>query len=103
MARQSRLGWLIFVFAFVLVLPALRAGEEKQGEARAVFRCQPEIDCPGCEDRIKDLLQCTRGVSRVELDLIESRLAVRYRPKDCPPALLQGRVAATGYQLIQVK
>ena len=68
-----------------------------------MFRLQPEIDCPGCEDKIQALLQRTRGVKKVELDLMENRVVVRYGAAECTPALLQGRLAATGYQLVPVK
>ena len=54
------------------------------GEARTVvLRIVPEIDCPGCEDRLKHILETTKGVSRVEMDVMESRATVRFDPAGC--------------------
>ena len=74
-------------------LPA-RAGETTR---TVVLRISPEIDCPGCEDRLKHILETTKGVSRVEMDVMESRATVRFDPAGCTVGRLCGRVATTGY------
>ncbi len=85
--------------------PASRAGEEPPPATTAVvtLRVEPGIDCPGCEARLHDLLAKGRGVRRVEVDVMESRVVVRYEPARCTVAALQARVEATGYHARPVR
>ena len=80
-------------------LPATRAGEVRA----VVLRIEPEIDCPGCEDRLKHILETTKGVRRVEMDVMESRATVRFDPAECTVGRLCGRVATTGYGAKELK
>ena len=80
---------------------SLRAGEEPT--TQITLRIETEIDCPGCEDRIRELLARGRGVRRVEVDVMESRFAVRYEPARCTVASLLARVEATGYHARTLK
>ena len=74
------------------------------GETRTVIlRIEPEIDCPGCEARLKHILETTKGVSRVEMDVMESRATVRFDPAGCTVGRLCGRVATTGYTAKEVR
>ena len=89
---------------FLVLVPtgaSLRA--EGGGDARAVLRIEPEIDCPGCEDRLKHILETIKGVHRVEVDVMESRIVVGFDPGQCTVGRLCGRVEATGYHARPVK
>ena len=87
--------FLLLTLGLWLPLAPLSA---RAGEARTVIlRIEPEIDCPGCEDRLKHILETTKGVSRVEMDVMGSRATVRFNPSTCTVGRLCGRVATTGY------
>lgn len=98
-----RPAFLVILLAGLAAIPPLRAEEAKGGPGRVVLRLEPEIDCPGCEERLKALLTRARGVQRVDLDLTRNRIVVRYDPAKCTVPALLGRVAATGYQAKEVK
>lgn len=77
--------------------------EAPQEKTRLVLlQITPEIDCSGCEDRLQHLLEATQGVRQVELDVMESRVRVRFDPGQCSVGRLLGRVAATGYTAKEV-
>ena len=88
------------------LLPLLAASPTRAGDAAArvaVLRIEPEIDCPGCEDRLKHILETTRGVRRVEVDVMENLVSVRFDPAECTVGRLCGRVATTGYTAREVR
>lgn len=86
------------LFLLGLWLPLAPLAVARAGETRTVvLRIAPEIDCPGCEDRLKHILETTKGVSRVEMDVMESRATVRFDPAGCTVGRLCARLATTGY------
>ena len=90
---------LVLLGLCVSMVPPASAGETRT----VILRIEPEIDCPGCEDRLKRILETTKGVRRVELDVMESRATVRFDPTECTVGRLCGRVTATGYGAREVK
>ena len=80
-----------------------RAGDDPQKTARCVLKLEPEIDCPSCEDRLKDILQKARGVDSAEIDVLTNRITVRYEPLRVSVKALIGRIAVTGYTASEVK
>lgn len=98
MKTLSLLLALLGLWLPLVPMPA-QAGET----CTVVLRIAPEIDCPGCEDRLKHILETTRGVSRVEMDVMESRATVRFDPAGCSVGRLCGRVATTGYTAKEVR
>lgn len=89
-----------------LLWPAvgMRAAEAAGPATRVVvLQIKPEIDCPACEDKLKELLEKTKGVRRVEMDVMESRATVRFNPAECTVGRLVGRLVAVGYGGREVK
>ena len=96
----------IIVALVLWLLPLLATSSARAGDATArvvVLRIEPEIDCPGCEDRLKHILETAKGVRRVEMDVMESRASVRFDPAECTVGRLCGRVATTGYTAREVR
>ncbi|MBV9658932.1 MAG: heavy-metal-associated domain-containing protein [Verrucomicrobia bacterium] len=99
---RNQFARLLPLLLFLLAAaPCSHAGGDKG--TQAVFRLEPEIDCPACEDRIHELLARTRGVQKVDIDVIANRIVVRFDAGQCTAGALIGRIAATGYQAKQIK
>lgn len=89
----------MLVAALLLATPgATWAGQM----ARCVFKLDPEIDCPSCEDGIKHVLVTAHGVQSADIDVINNRIVVVYDAAKINPKALIGRIRVTGYTASEV-
>ncbi len=102
MKSLPRLLLLALTVGWPLIPLRLCAGGDNN-VAQVVFQLEPEIDCPGCEGRLHDLLGKARGVEKVDINVLTNRIVVRYDAAKCNPVALMGRIRVTGYTASQVK
>lgn len=70
--------------------------------AKCIFKLDPEIDCPSCEDGIKHVLITAHGVQSADIDVINNRIVVVYDPARINPKALIGRIRVTGYTASEI-
>ena len=91
--------WLRIFLVVAVVFSSFSApmAQAAPPDAKCVLRLDPEIDCPGCEDRLKQTLVNARGVQSAEIDLLNNRIAVRYDAGRINVKALVGRIRVLGY------
>lgn len=95
-------AWVRGVVAGLLFSAAGLAGTPAGGAStRCVFRLDPEIDCPACEDGIKRTLMTARGVQSAEIDVLNNRITVVFDPARVNARALIGRIKVIGYTAIE--
>src|SRR5260221_8025749 len=71
--------------------------------ASIILQIDPEIDCPACEDGIRFLLLRRRGVRKVKVDVMTSRVKIEYLPAQVTPAALIATIGIMEYHARIVK
>ncbi len=95
---------LACVFPALFLSTGLRADPPKAAApTKWVFKLDPEIDCPSCEDAIKHILETAHGVQSAEVDVLNNRITVHYDATRINQKALIGRIAVTGYTATEVK
>lgn len=68
-----------------------------------IFTTQPQMHCAGCEKKIKGNLRYEKGVKRIDTNVEEQKVTVKYDADKTSVETLQKAFKKFGYEARQVK
>ncbi len=89
---------VIMTLAIALVGVAAQAKDIKT----VIFTTQPQMHCAGCEKKIKGNLRYEKGVKRIDTDVEQQKVTVKYDADKTSVCKLQAAFDKIGYKASQV-
>lgn len=90
---------VIMTLAIALMGVAAQAKDIKT----VIFTTQPQMHCAGCEKKIKGNLRYEKGVKRIDTNVEEQKVTVKYDADKTSAEKLQKAFKKFGYEARQVK
>lgn len=90
---------VIMTLAIALMGVAAQAKDIKT----VIFTTQPQMHCAGCEKKIKGNLRYEKGVKRIDTNVEQQKVTVKYDADKTSAETLQEAFKKFGYEARQVK
>lgn len=90
---------VIMTLAIALMGVAAQAKDIKT----VIFTTQPQMHCAGCEKKIKGNLRYEKGVKRIDTNVEQQKVTVKYDADKTSAEKLQKAFKKFGYEARQVK
>lgn len=90
---------VIMTLAITLMGVAVQAKDIKT----VIFTTQPQMHCAGCEKKIKGNLRYEKGVKRIDTNVEQQKVTVKYDADKTSAEKLQEAFKKFGYEARQVK
>lgn len=90
---------VIMTLAITLMGVAAQAKDIKT----VIFTTQPQMHCAGCEKKIKGNLRYEKGVKRIDTNVEQQKVTVKYDADKTSAEKLQKAFKKFGYEARQVK
>lgn len=90
---------VIMTLAITLMGVAAQAKDIKT----VIFTTQPQMHCAGCEKKIKGNLRYEKGVKRIDTNVEQQKVTVKYDADKTSAETLQKAFKKFGYEARQVK
>ena len=90
---------VIMTLAIALMGVAVQAKDIKT----VIFTTQPQMHCAGCEKKIKGNLRYEKGVKRIDTNVEQQKVTVKYDADKTSAEKLQKAFKKFGYEARQVK
>lgn len=90
---------VIMTLAIALMGVAAQAKDIKT----VIFTTQPQMHCAGCEKKIKGNLRYEKGVKRIDTNVEEQKVTVKYDADKTSTETLQKAFKKFGYEARQLK